>query len=784
MTDAPALPPAPPTEPPPPPVRPGRGFFATRWELWTVAGLLALALALRLVTLHQAAAAPYYEDPILDGFVYDQWGQKIAHGQWAGGPQLYAGAPKVFYQDPLYPYFLGVLYLPGRSVLVARLAQVLIGLASCALLYVIGRRLFGRMAALVALAAAAAYKPFLFYDTLIMKSVLEVFFLLLATWLLLIAQDAERAGPGTGRRRRWWLLAGLALGVGALARGNYLLIVPALLVWLRAAFPADGWRGAVGRWGWIACGAAAGIAPATIHNAVMGHELILTTAQAGPNFYTGNHTGNQSGRYQPPAFVYGNPLLEEHDFRKEAEKRLGRRLSAGEVDRYWLKQGLRYAVTQPGAFLLGLTRKLFLFWHGYEYPDNNEDLAVMSRFMPVLRWPLPVYAIISPLAILGLGLSLLAWRRHLLPILLVLVYAGSLMLFFLFARYRLPAVPFLLLFAAHALVWMGGRLQEARARGIPACAGLATLFAATVAVLGLATSAAGVDLEAHGFGTFRPTVGHFNLAKYWYEKGRDDDARTELELALAIEEGRAAEGKPRWGRTPELLTDLALISIQKAQRTDPKRDPAGYDRLLADAKTRLDRALEIAPRFATAHHELGIWHRLRGETDAAVACFEQALAIQPALHDARLSLAETAWQRGDEAGARAALKEVLDAGTAQTRAEAHRLLGDMALRQGDTSAARASFEEALACSPMHLEAHRRLMNMDSALAEKFVKQKDNAAANYALVKAFFHAQYVRQLDPSDETAAVLMDSYQKALSKPQRQAPAAPVPAPAPKKRR
>jgi FimV-like protein len=405
----------------------------------------------------------------------------------------------------------------------------------------------------------------------------------------------------------------------------------------------------------------------------------------------------------------------------------------------------------------------------------------MSRFMPVLRWPLPTYAVISPLALIGIVIALSAWRVHALPLLLVGVYAGSLMLFFLFARDRLPAVPFLLLFAAHALVWMARRLREARTA--VARAGLVALFAGTVALLGLATAAAGIDLEAAGFGTFRPTVGHFNLAKYWFEKGRTDEARTELELALAIEEERARAGQPRWGRTPEVLTDLALIAIQKAQRTDPTKDRAAFDAHLAETKGRLDAALAISPRFALAHLELGIWHRLKGETSAALGCFEQALAIQPTLHDARLSIAETALQQGDEARARAVLKEVLDAGTPRTRAEAHRLLGEMAIRQGDTTAARAAYDEALVCVPSHLEAHRRLMHMDRALAEEYVKRKDNAAANYALVKAFFHAQFVRQLDPQDETAAALMDSYQKALSKPQRQPPAT-APMPAPKKRR
>jgi hypothetical protein len=33
---------------------------------------------------------------------YDQWAQRLADGDWIG--------TEVFYQAPLYPYFLGVIY--------------------------------------------------------------------------------------------------------------------------------------------------------------------------------------------------------------------------------------------------------------------------------------------------------------------------------------------------------------------------------------------------------------------------------------------------------------------------------------------------------------------------------------------------------------------------------------------------------------------------------------------------------------------------------------------------
>ena len=57
----------------------------------------------------------------------DRAGRRLAGGDWVG--------TEVFYQAPLYPYFLGVLYSAfGHSLWVVRLVQAAVGAGSCALL--------------------------------------------------------------------------------------------------------------------------------------------------------------------------------------------------------------------------------------------------------------------------------------------------------------------------------------------------------------------------------------------------------------------------------------------------------------------------------------------------------------------------------------------------------------------------------------------------------------------------------------------------------------------------
>src|SRR6185312_15693381 len=137
-----------------------------------------------------------------------------------------------FFQAPLYPYLLAVLYtLFGRSLDAVYLAQILLAVAGCWALYRAGREMAGGIAGeavgLGAALLAAIYGPFFFYDAQLLKESPAV----AVTSFLLWALAAARARGGTRR----WLGAGALLGILALLRENALLLVPFLLplAWIR-----------------------------------------------------------------------------------------------------------------------------------------------------------------------------------------------------------------------------------------------------------------------------------------------------------------------------------------------------------------------------------------------------------------------------------------------------------------------------------------------------------------------------------------------------------------------
>ncbi len=178
--------------------------------------IFAVALAVRLVHIWQIKPSPFFDLLLGDAHGYDEWARRLATGDWLG--------TEVFYQAPLYPYFVGAVYAVfGRDLLILRICQALIGSASCVLLGMAGTRLFSRPVGMIAGLALALYAPAIFFDGLIQKSVLDMFFVCLSLWLL------ARILTGASTRTSWIGL-GLAMGGLALTRENAMVLVAVILV--------------------------------------------------------------------------------------------------------------------------------------------------------------------------------------------------------------------------------------------------------------------------------------------------------------------------------------------------------------------------------------------------------------------------------------------------------------------------------------------------------------------------------------------------------------------------
>ena len=437
--------------------------------------MFAVALLVRALYLWQLGRSPIFPILVGDAQGYDAWARRIAGGDWLGR------AEGVFNHAPHYPYFLALDYkVVGHRLWAVRIVQACIGSLSCALLARAGRLFVSPAVGAAAGVFLGLYAPAVFFDGLLQKSVLDV--VLVCALLVLIARARADGDfiPGV----RLWLCIGVTLGLLMLTRENAALLVAAVLVWLFVEWRKRERRIRLTAAALLGAGLATVLLPIAARNRVIGGELHLTTSQFGSNFYIGNNSA-ANGLYVPLLPARGNAQFERRDATELAERASGRPLTPGEVSAYWSGRAFAFIREHPGRWLALMGRKLLLVFNATEVGDT-EDLYGTSDYCSVLRVLRPVlnFGVLLPLAVLGVGMT---WERRPRVWFLYLfsaVYATSVALFYVFARYRYPLVPPLVVLAC-AGVALGWRALRERRTRLVAVWGAAALVAAGVTALPL-----------------------------------------------------------------------------------------------------------------------------------------------------------------------------------------------------------------------------------------------------------------------------------------------------------
>jgi tetratricopeptide (TPR) repeat protein len=415
------------------------------WRFATPA-VVALGALLRGAHLFALSRSPLFDLLQWDAGSYDRWAREIAGGKFIG-----SGA---FWQDPLYAYALGLSYrVFGYHLVVPRVLALACGLVTIACTARIAERVWQtRGATLAAALFASCYLPEIHYEGIVGKTALSV-------CLLAGALDAFTIGS-----KRSLVAAGALLGLGALARGNLLLLLPlAVLVvyrgWQRDPNPEaprdEGPRNALR----LLLGAVPCLALATLHNGLAAHELVPLTTNLGINLYLANHDGNEYGYYTPPPFLPADNQNEVASFRAEAERRTGASFSDRELSSYWTDQTLTAIAANPAHAAILTWHKLRLLLHDDEVTDAD-GIELTSEWSPVLKLPLLTWGVLFPLAVLG---GMIGFRRRSarLVVGVALGYFLSLLPFFVLGRLRVQLLAPLAVLAGGGLVWL---IEAARAR--------------------------------------------------------------------------------------------------------------------------------------------------------------------------------------------------------------------------------------------------------------------------------------------------------------------------------
>lgn len=547
------------------------------------------ALVIRLVYILQSKAVdPLFYQPIMDALYHHEWASAIAAGDWFGN--------EAFFRAPGYAYFLAIIYkVFGINMLVARIVQIVIGSINCVLTAKIGTLLFRKRVGMIAGFAACIYPLMIYFDGELLIPTLLMFFILLGFYITFTHKKKIIS--------KWrWLVNAVCWGLGAITRPNVLLFLITLPIWLKNTVKKH-WK-TVLLFGVV--GVAVVILPITIRNFVISKELVLIAWQGGTNFYIGNnpHADGYTAIAPGTRKTWWGGYS---DMKRIAEQSTGKQMTGGEIDRYWLKQGLSFFIEQPGKALLLLIKKAYLFFAGIEL-SNNRDIYFFTRLtflkfliinVPFFQFP---FGVLMPLALVGLFVCVLELRvssydrkkrqNIILLLLFIVTYAVSFIVFFVCARYRMPIIPFLLMFAGAGIVYGMHEVKKKQYHNliVPVC-----IFTGGY-----------VFFNANIFNVkqVNPGMNYCTLGVAYKEQGNLDKAVASYKRAIELDPEHA-----------DSYYNLGNIYAQNKQFTI--------------ARDLYRKAISIDPLAARAYSNLGNVYFETNKLDSALIFYKKAIELEP-----------------------------------------------------------------------------------------------------------------------------------------------------------
>jgi 4-amino-4-deoxy-L-arabinose transferase-like glycosyltransferase len=418
--------------------------------------ILGLGLLVRLVLLYATRDTGLM---IVDEQHYHTLALNLLHGHgfaWESG-NLTSIRP------PLYPAFIALIWtITGtESLLVIRIAQILLALGNVYLIYRLGLVLFDHRIALLAAAGLCLYPSLLAFNAFVLT---EVLFTFLLTLTVLGVATLLKTGSV-------WIAcgAGVALGLAALTRSVLWPFIAILCPFVFFVTP-----GSQQRRFWLAglllIGYGLVVAPWAIRNTRLQGVFTIVDTMGGITLRMGNYEYTPLNRAWDPVTLQGEKSIFQ-DLRDEHPD--VSTWTEGQKEKWALRKARMFMLNNPALTLQrslikfanfwGLERTVIAGWQQGLYQPRRWFVALGTIVIPL------AYVVVMLLACLGVFLSRSNdLRIHVFLLLVIGFLAGMHTLAFGHERYHLPLIPVLMLCAAAAVAhqtWrhFGKRLRLAAA---------------------------------------------------------------------------------------------------------------------------------------------------------------------------------------------------------------------------------------------------------------------------------------------------------------------------------
>jgi len=559
--------------------------------------LAVCAASIRALALWDDGDSLLYRVGGLDAPQYLDMARRFTTGAWPDD--------KPFFWAPGYSVFLGLLMQISESLSWLKVAQVVLGTASCVLVGVLAARLFhDARVTLLSAAFAALYGPLVYYDLQISPATLDVFLHLLLLVLLLEAWSRQRVG--------WWCAAGVVAAASAVTRGAVLLLLPFVIAWMGWPPPRIDGRVLRSR----AIQLVAWLAPVCLvlvlvarHNIEADRAWGGKTRAAKSSTQAAGATGGLFLSYNLGVnFALGNvPALHAVNRVEHPQCLLDYKMLvfkptfAGAVkpsaqSSFLVNEALTSMRSHPLEWLQLMGRKALELVQGEEISRDTsiEASGTDNRVLDALFWKHGIAfpsGLLIPLTLLGIALAPKRGKPHTLLLGALALQAVFVLAFFVTTRYRLALWTSAMPYAAYALIALidaarSGPRERARLFGM-----------GSLAVFALAVSNGGLAPEPATYAAFE----HDHLGAMLEKEGKTEEAIEHWKAALALD-----------------------------------------------------------PRYAQAHFQLANYHTKREDLATAAAHYDAGLQAAPATYAARIAYAAVLIKQARATEATDQLRRVLE----------------------------------------------------------------------------------------------------------------------------
>jgi len=369
---------------------------------------------------------------------------------------------------------------------------------------------------------------------------------------------------------------------------------------------------------------------------------VMLSAHSGINFWIGNNPVATGYPKMPPGIRATQEGLLK-DSITLAEEAVGHKMTRAEISKYWSAKANAYISTHFSAWMRLMGVKFGNFWNAYQYDDLSiiKLLQDESVLPPGLK-----FGYIAALGLAGLLPTLWRFPKAGWVAAAVFLHMCALMPVFVTERYRLAAVPGLLILGVAGLWVFWESLLHSRWGN----AGLYLLLCAGAAWF---TSIPRYDislwsLDHYKAGIRATTAGQIELAQQ-NPSGAEQAfqrAQVNLETAYAYVQNNA-----------DINFALGNLWLARSQMPGTDERTTAMDRDRTEIFYRA--ALKLNPRHTGALNNLGVLAMDRKLWPIAQRLFSAALDVEPDDARTRYLLARVDFESGDIEAARTELEKAL-----------------------------------------------------------------------------------------------------------------------------